>query len=156
MVNTSLNFSKINFPVIFHKDLNDCDNLDNLGTVKSKIKVNLKIDKISEVLFLAQGGISTTIESECQKCCNPLEVELKVQTKIRIRELEDQLIDEKKRYETHYQELDNFNILELISEELQLNFPSIIVCSSCKNLDKNNKYKDQKIRPFKKIRDLIK
>ena len=130
--------------------------IEDIVKKKEYIYSNIDIKKLDKyVLHIIKQN--PTDSKEFTKACLKARKLYKIQPKkAQIINYYRQLIDEKKRYETHYQELDNFNILELISEELQLNFPSIIVCSSCKNLDKNNKYKDQKIRPFKKIRDLIK
>ena len=44
---------------------------------------------------------------------------------------------------------------KLIAEEIHLNFPSRVICCESDNNDKEREY-NQKVKPFKKIRDLIK
>ena len=57
--------------------------------------------------------------------------------------------------EVHYQDLDNFDIDVLITEEIHLNFPLIVHCCGPYNNDDLNDEDIEKIQPFKKIRDLI-
>ena len=51
---------------------------------------------------------------------------------------------------------DNFDIDTLIAEEIHLNYPSIVYCCGTDNSDEISDEDFKKVKPFKKIRDLIK
>ena len=90
-----------------------------------------------------------------QKCSKLSDIQLNIKTEVGIKDISQEELDTEKKYEIHYQDLKLFNINKLIKEEIHLNFPSIVLCcisESDKNLDVR---KEQKIHPFKKIKDLI-
>ncbi len=73
---------------------------------------------------------------------------------ITIKDIKELHLDSSEQDQTHYQDLEYFNIDNLIEEELALIYPDIVKCDrSC--LEKEDALMDEKNLPFKKIRDLI-
>ena len=156
MEDTLLNLNEGSFPISIKKLFSNLDNLDNLGTIKKGIKTDLKIEKFSNNLLLAKGKISVTLESECQRCSELFDVNLQIKSQVGIKDITEENLDSKGPYEIHYQDLNCFNIDDLIAEEIHLNFPSVVICCNPDNANDKEDKENQKIRPFKKIRDLIK
>ena len=151
-----LNLNEGSFPIKLDKKLKDLYGLEGLGEIKDHIHVNLNIEKISKDLFLAKGHISIAIEADCQTCFKKTLIEIDLETDVGIKDIKYENVDEKGPLEVHYQDLENFNINDLISEEIYLNFPSIVTCCTIESNDKSEEKSLNKIRPFQKIRDLIK
>ena len=151
-----LNPNEGSFPIKLDKKLKDLSSLEGLGEIKDHINVNLNIEKISKDLFLAKGHISIAIEADCQTCFKKTLIEIDLETDVGIKDIKYENVDEKGPLEVHYQDLENFNINDLISEEIYLNFPSIVTCCTIESNDKSEEKSLNKIRPFQKIRDLIK
>ena len=156
MKHTLLNLNEGSFPIKLDKKLKDLYGLEGLGEIKDHIHVNLNIEKISKDLFLAKGHISIAIEADCQTCFKKTLIEIDLETDVGIKDIKYENVDEKGPLEVHYQDLENFNINDLISEEIYLNFPSIVTCCTIESNDKSEEKSLNKIRPFQKIRDLIK
>ena len=156
MKDTLLNLNEGSFPIKLDKKLKDLYGLEGLGEIKDHISVKLIIEKISKVLFLAKGNISVTFEADCQTCFKKTLIKLNLETNVGIKDIKYENIDQKEPAEVHYQDLENFNINDLISEEIYLNFPSIVTCCTLESTEKLEKKSSNKIRPFQKIRDLIK
>ena len=155
MTETPINLNEGFFPIPIKKEIKNLDNLDNLGVIKKDIKINLEIEKYSEDLLLVKGDISVTFLSECQKCSKLTDIDLQIKTQVGIKNITEEKVDEKGPYEIHYQDLNCFSLKALIAEEIHLNFPSRVICCESDNNDKE-KENNQKVKPFKKIRDLIK
>ena len=83
-------------------------------------------------------------------------IKLNLETNVGIKDIKYENVDKKEPLEVHYQDLENFNINDLVSEEIYLNFPSIVTCCTIESNDKSEEKSLNKIRPFQKIRDLIK
>ena len=156
MKHTFLNLKEGSFPIKIEKKFKDLCGLEDLGEIKDHISVNLIIEKFSKVLFLAKGNISVTVEADCQTCFKKTLIEIDLETDVGIKDINYENVDEKVPLEVHYQDLENFNINDLISEEIYLNFPSIVTCCTIGSNDKSKEKSLNKIRPFQKIRDLIK
>ena len=156
MKHTLLNLNEGSFPIKLDKKFKDLHGLEGLGQVKDHIIVKLIIEKFSRVLFLAKGNISVAIEADCQTCFKKTLIKLSLETDVGIKDIKYENVDKKEPLEVHYQDLENFNINDLVSEEIYLNFPSIVTCCTIESNDKLEEKNLNKIRPFQKIRDLIK
>ena len=156
MKHTLLNLNEGSFPIKLDKKFKDLHGLEDLGQVKDHIIVKLIIEKFSRVLFLVKGNISVSIEADCQTCFKKTLIKLSLETDVGIKDIKYENVDKKEPLEVHYQDLENFNINDLISEEIYLNFPSIVTCCTIESNDKLEEKNLNKIRPFQKIRDLIK
>ena len=151
-----LNLNEGSFPIKLDKKLKDLSRLEGLGEIKDHINVKLIIEKFSKDLFIAKGHISIAIEADCQTCFKKTLIEIDLETDVGIKDIKYENVDEKGPLEVHYQDLENFNINDLISEEIYLNFPSIVTCCTIESNEKLQEKSLNKIRPFQKIRDLIK
>ena len=156
MKHTFLNLNEGSFPIKLDKKFKDLNDIEELGQVKDHIIVKLMIEKFSKVLFLAKGNISVTFEADCQTCFKKTLIKLSLETDVGIKDIKYENVDKKEPLEVHYQDLENFNINDLISEEIYLNFPFIVTCCTLENNEKLEEKNLNKIRPFQKIRDLIK
>ena len=156
MKHTLLNLNEGSFPIKLDKKFKDLHGLEGLGQVKDHIIVKLIIEKFSRVLFLAKGNISVSFEADCQTCFKKTLIKLYLETDVGIKDIKYENVDKKEPLEVHYQDLENFNINDLVSEEIYLNFPSIVTCCTIESNDKLEEKNLNKIRPFQKIRDLIK
>ncbi|SUZ93272.1 uncharacterized protein METZ01_LOCUS46126 [marine metagenome] len=156
MKHTFLNLNEGSFPIKLDKKFKDLNGLEELGQVKDHIIVKLIIEKFSKVLFLAKGNISVTFEADCQTCFKKTLIKLSLETDVGIKDIKYENVDQKGPSEIHYQDLENFNINDLVSEEIYLNFPSIVTCCTLESNEKLEGKSPNKIRPFQKIRDLIK
>ena len=156
MENNFLNLNEGNFPIKIKKKLKNLTNLDQLGEIKEDIKVNLEIERMSEDLFIVKGTVSVTFESDCQRCFKNTDINLNLEIKVSVKDKKYHNLDKKGSLEVHYQDVDNFAIDTLIVEEIHLNYPSIVNCCGPDNKDEISDVDLKKIKPFKKIRDLIK
>ena len=156
MKHTFLNLNEGSFPINIDKKFSDIYGLEGLGEIKDHISVKLIIEKISKVLFLAKGNISVTLEADCQTCFKKTLIKLNLETDVGIKDIKYENSEKKGPLEVHYQDLENFNINDLISEEIYLNFPSIVTCCTIESNVKLEEKSLDRVRPFKKIRDLIK
>ena len=156
MKHTLLNLNEGSFPIKIDNKFKDLHGLEDLGQVKDHIIVKLIIEKFSRVLFLVKGNISVAIEADCQTCFKKTFIKLSLETDVGIKDIKYENVDKKEPLEVHYQDLENFNINDLVSEEIYLNFPSIVTCCTIESNEKLEEKSLNKIRPFQKIRDLIK
>jgi len=156
MEHTFINLNEGSFPIKINKKYTNLSGLEVLGKIKENIHVELFIEKFSKDLFFAKGIISVVIEAECQTCFNKTLIKLNLVTDVGIKDIKYEKIDKKGPVEVHYQDLNIFNINELISEEIYLNFPSIVTCCSIEKSQNKEQKSLNKIKPFQKIRDLIK
>jgi len=156
MKHNFLNLQEGSFPIKLDKKFKILHALEDLGEIKDHISVKLIIEKISKVLFLAKGNISVTLEADCQTCFKKTLIKLNLETDVGIKDIKYENSEKKGPLEVHYQDLENFNINDLISEEIYLNFPSIVTCCTIESNVKLEEKSLDRVRPFKKIRDLIK
>ena len=156
MKHTLLNLNEGSFPIKLDNKFKDLHGLEDLGQVKDHVIVKLIIEKFSRVLFLAKGNISVAIEADCQTCFKKTLIKLSLETDVGIKDIKYENEDKKEPLEVHYQDLENFNINDLVYEEIYLNFPSIVTCCTIESNEKLEEKSLNKIKPFQKIRDLIK
>ena len=151
-----LNLKEENFPFSIKKRLKNLSNIRQLGKIKDYIEVNLEIEKISKELFSTKGSVTVSIESECLRCFKKTDINLNLEIKVGIKDNNYIDSDEKELLEIHYQDLNKFDIDSLISEEINLNYPSVVICCDIDNIEPESNEIIKKTQPFKKIRDLIK
>lgn len=155
MANLLINLTENTFPFVINKEIANLDGLNDLGELTKNIRVKLKIDIVSKNLFLISGNIDASFKSRCQKCFKLLDIQLNIEIEVGIKDISQEELDSKEKYEIHYQDLKLFNINNLIKEEVHLNFPSIVLCRTSESDESMDVRKEQKIQPFKKIKDLI-
>ena len=73
---------------------------------------------------------------------------------VAFKDISELLLDSSDQDQTHYQDLEYFNIETFLDEEIGLVYPDIVKCNdNC--IDEDIDLVEEKNLPFKKIRDLI-
>ena len=134
-------------------NLNSID-IPDIGILKDTLDVELKISKLSLNLLKCDGFISAKFIDTCQNCLKDTEVLIDGSVDITIKDIKELHADSSEQDLTHYQDLEYFNIDNLIEEEISLIYPDIVKCDR-KCLEKEVMLMEEKNLPFKKIRDLI-
>lgn len=141
------------FPIKMDLMFEDID-LQNIGLLKDSIFGNIEISLISKDLFRCEGSINSVFIDNCQSCLRDIEVNLNFLCNLVIKDKALMMDDDSSQDQTHYQNLEYFDIKQLIQEEVSLNYPNIVKCEEdC--LEIKPIKKEEKNLPFKKIRDLI-
>ena len=148
-----LNLNEGSFPIEMDLNLNSID-VPDVGTLKGTLDIKLKISKLSLNLLKCDGYISAKFIDTCQKCLKDTEVLIDGSVDVIIKDIKELHADSSEQDQTHYQDLEYFNIDNLIEEELALIYPDIVKCD-WKCLGKKDTLIEEKNLPFKKIRDLI-
>ena len=148
-----LNLNEGSFPIEMDLKLNSID-VPDVGILKDTLDVGLKISKLSLNLLKCDGYISAKFSDTCQYCLKNTEVLIDGSIDVTIKDIKELHADSSEQDQTHYQDLEYFNIDNLIEEELALIYPDIVKCDRmC--LEKEDTLIEEKNLPFKKIRDLI-
>ena len=153
-MNKFLNLREGKFPIMLNLDIAYLKDSINFADLKSG-NTNLLIAKLSEDLFSCKGEITIDFQDRCQSCLKETPVHLTIDSNVIIKDSDILLEDEEKPDETHFQKLKFFEIEKLILEEISLNFPSLIRCKDLNCLKLEDAFVEEKIQPFKKIRDLL-
>ena len=148
-----LNLNEGSFPIEMDLNINTID-VPDVGTLKNTLDIKLKISKLSLNLLKCDGYISAKFIDTCQYCLKNTEVLIDGSIDVTIKDIEELHSDSSEQDQTHYQDLEFFNINNLIEEELALIYPDIVKCDR-KCLEKEETLIEEKNLPFKKIRDLI-
>jgi len=149
----TINLKEGAFPIKMDLILEDVD-LKNLGRIKDSISGEIEISLISKNLFRCEGSINTVFIDNCQSCLEEIEVNLNFFSNLVIKDESIMMDDDSNQYQTHYQNIEYFDIKQLIQEEVSLNYPNIVRCKE--NCLEIKPFKtEEKNFPFKKIRDLI-
>ena len=148
-----LNLNEGSFPIEMDLNLNSID-VPNVGTLKDTLHVKLKISKLSLNLLKCDGYINAKFIDACQNCLKDTEVLIDGSVDVTIKDIKELHADSSEQDQTHYQDLEYFNIDNLIEEELALIYPDIVKCYR-RCLEKKDTLNEEKNLPFKKIRDLI-
>ena len=148
-----LNLNEGSFPIEMDLNLNSID-VPDVGTLKDTLDIKLKISKLSLNLLKCDGYISAKFIDTCQNCLQDTEVLIDGSVDITIKDIKELHADSSEQDQTHYQDLEYFNIDNLIEEELTLIYPDIVKCDR-RCLKKEDTLIEDKNLPFKKIRDLI-
>ena len=149
----TLNLKEGTFPIKMDLILEDID-LQSIGRLKESICGDIEISIISKDLYHCIGSINTVFIDKCQSCLKDIEVSLNFKCNLMIKDEELMMDDDSNQDQTHYQNLEYFDVKQLIQEELSLNYPNFVKCEEdC--LEIKPLKKEEKNLPFKKIRDLI-
>ena len=148
-----LNLTEGSFPINLQYEINSID-VPNIGKLKKNISVNLSISKVSKNLLKTDGNIQGIFEDTCQNCLEKTNIELSSDINVTLKDLQELDLDSSDQDQTHYQDIEYFDLQKFIEEEIALNYPDIVKCNTnCLKEDKS--FKEKKNLPFKKIRDLI-
>ena len=148
-----LNLTEGSFPINLEYEINSID-VPNIGKLKRNIRVNLSISKVSKNLLKSDGNIQGIFEDTCQNCLEKTNIELSSDINVTLKDLQELDLDSSDQDQTHYQDIEYFDLQKFIEEEIALNYPDIVKCNTnCLKEDKS--FKEKKNLPFKKIRDLI-
>jgi uncharacterized metal-binding protein YceD (DUF177 family) len=148
-----LNLTEGSFPINLEYEINSID-VPNIGKLKRNISVNLSISKVSKNLLKSDGNIQGIFEDTCQNCLEKTKIELSSDINVTLKDLQELDLDSSDQDQTHYQDIEYFDLQKFIEEEIALNYPDIVKCNTnC--LKEDNSFKEKKNLPFKKIRDLI-
>ena len=150
-----LNLKEGKFPIKVETSIEILSDGLNIGTLKHPLKINLSIEKLSLDLFSCKGIIESCFLNTCQICLQDAEINLNLETNLIIKD-EDVLLDfSNKPDESHFQNLKYFQIERLVEEEICLNYPTVVKCNTEDCLDFAIPEEQEKLQPFKKIRDLL-
>ena len=148
-----LNLTEGSFPINLEYEIDSID-VPNIGKLKRNISVNLSISKVSKNLLKTDGNIQGIFEDTCQNCLEKTNIELSSVINVTLKDLQELDLDSSDQDQTHYQDIEYFDLQKFIEEEIALNYPDIVKCNTnCLKEDKS--FKEKKNLPFKKIRDLI-
>ena len=148
-----LNLTEGSFPINLEYEIKSID-VPNIGKLKRNINVNLSISKVSKNLLKGDGNIQGIFEDTCQNCLEKTNIELSSDINVTLKDLKELDLDSSDQDQTHYQDIEYFDLQKFIEEEIALNYPDIVKCNTnC--LKEDNSFKKKKNLPFKKIRDLI-
>ena len=148
-----LNLTEGSFPINLEYEIKSID-VPNIGKLKRNINVNLSISKVSKNLLKSDGNIQGIFEDTCQNCLEKTNIELSSDINVTLKDLQELDLDSSDQDQTHYQDIEYFDLQKFIEEEIALNYPDIVKCNTnC--LKEDNSFKEKKNLPFKKIRDLI-
>lgn len=148
-----LNLTEGSFPINLEYEIDSID-VPNIGKLKKNISVNLSISKVSKNLLKSDGNIQGIFEDTCQNCLEKTNIELSSDINVTLKDLQELDLDSSDQDQTHYQDIEYFDLQKFIEEEIALNYPDIVICNTnCLKEDKS--FKEKKNLPFKKIRDLI-
>tara|TARA_B100000959_G_scaffold16208_1_gene15868 strand:+ start:18214 stop:18684 length:471 start_codon:yes stop_codon:yes gene_type:complete len=151
--NKTFNLREGAFPIKMDLAIEDIE-LQNIGKLKDDINANIEISLISNGLFHCEGLIKTVFVDKCQFCLKDIEVNLDFTCNLVIKDENIMMEDSSNQDQTHYQDLEYFDIKQLIEEEVSLNYPNTVKCEG-ECLEINPSKLEGKNLPFKKIRDLI-
>ena len=148
-----LNLTEGSFPINLEYEIDSIE-VPNIGKLKRNISVNLSISKVSKNLLKSDGNIQGIFEDTCQNCLEKTNIELSSDINVTLKDLHELDLDSSDQDQTHYQDIEYFDLQKFIEEEIALNYPDIVKCNTnC--LKEDNSFKEKKNLPFKKIRDLI-
>ena len=112
-----LNLNEGSFPIEMDLNLNSID-VPDVGTLKDTLDIKLKISKLSLNLLKCDGFISAKFIDTCQNCLKDTEVLIDGSVDVTIKDIKELHADSSEQDQTHYQDLEYFNIDNLIEEEL--------------------------------------
>ena len=150
-----LNLKESNYPIIVKRELLRLEGIEELGELKGNISINVTFIREKKDLIYVKGTVKCLFRNSCDRCLRPTQVEIDIHLKTMIKDITKQDENETTENDFHYQDLQDFKVEPLLKEELFLNFPDLIYCNKGSCVKEKILEKSKKIRPFKKIRDLI-
>ena len=148
-----LNLNEGSFPINFSIKLKEID-VPNIGKLQKNLLIDAEIQKISKDLYRCAGQLKGYFKDVCQNCLKDIRIEVSKNINVTIKDLTEMHNDSSEQDQTHYQDLEYFDLHRFIEEELAIIYPDIVKCSE--NCIEGDISQDQeKNLPFKKIRDLI-
>jgi len=148
-----LNLNEGSFPVKLRMEL-DKLSVPEIGKLATNLTIEAKISKISKNILKCDGTMDGVFIDICQNCLKETKVDISNQIQVAIKDIKELLNDTSDQDQTHYQDLEYFNIESFIEEEVALIYPNIVKCSEdC--ITEVDDHEAKKNLPFKKIRDLI-
>ena len=148
-----LNLNEGSFPISFTIKLKEID-VPNIGKLQKDLLVDAEIQKISKDLYRCAGQLKGYFKDVCQNCLKDTGVEVSNNINVTIKDLTEMHNDSSEQDQTHYQDLEYFDLHRFIEEELAIIYPDIVKCSeNC--IEEGISQDKEKNLPFKKIRDLI-
>tara|TARA_B100001778_G_scaffold316585_1_gene303616 strand:+ start:221 stop:706 length:486 start_codon:yes stop_codon:yes gene_type:complete len=151
--NKTLNLREGAFPIKMNLFFNETS-LKDIGQLKDSITGDIEISLISKDLFRFEGTVRAIFIDQCQSCLKDIQVGLNFSSNLAIKDETLMMEDNSNQDQTHYQNLEYFNIKQLIEEEISLSYPNIVKCEEECMENRPNTGKEKNL-PFKKIRDLI-
>ena len=148
-----LNLNEGSFPIKLSFELEN-HNVPNIGKLTNNLSVEAQILKISKNLYKCDGSVEGNFLDTCQNCLKDTEINISNTINVTIKDSAEIHTDSSDQDQTHYQELEYFNLYRFIEEEVAIIYPDIVKCNKdC--LEKPHPEEQEKNLPFKKIRDLI-
>ena len=148
-----LNLNEGSFPIKLSFELEN-HNVPNIGKLTNNLSVEAQILKISKNLYKCDGSIEGNFLDTCQNCLKDIEINISNTINVTIKDLAEIHTDSSDQDQTHYQELEYFDLYRFIEEEIAIIYPDIVKCTkNC--LEESHPEEQEKNLPFKKIRDLI-
>ena len=148
-----LNLNEGSFPIKLSFELEN-HNVPNIGKLINNLSVEAQILKISKNLYKCDGSIEGNFLDTCQNCLKDTEINISNTINVTIKDSAEIHTDSSDQDQTHYQELEYFDLYRFIEEEVAIIYPDIVKCNKdC--LEGPHPEEQEKNLPFKKIRDLI-
>ena len=148
-----LNLNEGSFPIKLRMEL-DKLSVPEIGKLAKNLTIEAEISKISKNILKCDGTIDGVFIDICQNCLKETKVDISNEIEVAIKDINELLNDTSDQDQTHYQDLEYFNIESFIEEEVALIYPNIVKCSEdC--ITEGDDHEEKKNLPFKKIRDLI-
>ena len=148
-----LNLNEGSFPIDLNFDIEHID-IPTIGRLEGKLSIEAKILKVSKNLLKCDGQLKGTFIDTCQNCLKEIKIDLFSLINVTFKDISELHLDTSDQDQTHYQDLEYFNIETFLDEEIGLIYPDIVKCNdNC--IDEDKDLIKEKNLPFKKIRDLM-
>jgi uncharacterized metal-binding protein YceD (DUF177 family) len=153
-MNKVLNLREGKFPIKIKQELTRFPYDTDMGELVEG-SVDLSIEKLSYELFVCKGAVNSVFGGICQSCLKQIRIDLNFEINVVIKDSDILLDDATKPDESHFQQLKFFQVELLIFEEISLNYPAVLKCQNGECVTYDQPKKEEKLQPFKKIRDLL-
>ena len=123
-----LNLNKGSFPIKLSFELEN-HNVPNIGKLTNNLSVEAQILKISKNLYKCDGSIEGNFLDTCQNCLKDTEINISNTINVTIKDSAEIHTDSSDQDQTHYQELEYFDLYRFIEEEVAIIYPDIVKCN---------------------------